>query len=182
MRRLPFSRLIWFGPSVSVRSATAAERQDAGMEAAHVVGRERDPGERRVLVRERDRQRRERRRILADRVRQPDHHVEAAVALEDLAGRAAADRDRRRLVDVGDAEAVARQLVALHVHAQDRRAGDRLDLDVGGAGYRRRAPRRSRRAAGSSASNSSPNTFTARSPRTPARSSLKRISIGWVNS
>ena len=37
-------------------------------------------------------------------------------------------------------------------------------------------------AAASIGPNSSPNTFTARSPRVPASSSLKRIWIGWVNS
>jgi len=37
-------------------------------------------------------------------------------------------------------------------------------------------------AMGTSASKSSPNTLTATSPRTPARSSLNLIWIGWVNS
>ena len=135
IRRLPFSRLIWFGPVGEAEIGDGTERQDAGIEATHVVGPERDALDRGVLVRERDRQGGQRRRILAQHVVEPHDDVEAAVALVDLPGRAPADRDRRGLVDVRDAEPVARQLLALHVDAQDRRALDLLDLEVRGPGH-----------------------------------------------
>ena len=79
-RRLPFSRLIWFGPS---RERERARPRFSGMAAAIAPASAR---------RQRDRQVLQRLEIAAHRIRQAHHDLEAPVALEDDARFAPADR------------------------------------------------------------------------------------------
>lgn len=66
-------------------------------------------------------------------LRQAHDDVEAAVALEQLAGRFAADGDLDDALHLGNAEAVAGERLAVEPHGEDRQARDLLDLDVTGA-------------------------------------------------
>ena len=65
--------------------------------------------------------------------RQAHDDVEAAVALEQLAGRLAADRDLDDVLHLADAEPVAGQRLTVELDGEDRQARDLLDLDVAGA-------------------------------------------------
>ncbi len=82
---------------------------------------------------------------------------------------------------VAEIQPQSRDRVLVDLDVEDGQARDLLDLHVGRAGD----PRRIAAiwfAAFSITSKFSPNTLTAMSPRTPARSSLKRSWIGCVNS
>ena len=111
MRRLPFSRLIWFGPSVDARrSATARERHEAQRRRRWTSSpRERDrasaarprasSGIGQALERRRGRSRiASGRRTTMSKRRSPSKTCPAV---------AAADRDRDHVLHVGDAQAVA---------------------------------------------------------------------------
>ena len=97
------------------------------------------------------------------RLGQADDDVEAPVALEDLPGGAAADGDGDDVVHVGDGQAVARHGAAVDVDAQHRRAGRPARRATSAAPGMSRRIAAMRSAAGSSVSNSSPNTLTATS-------------------
>jgi hypothetical protein len=109
MRRRVFSRRIWFGPSVSVTSATrcSGTRPEGGRdeEVAQRRGRA-------VLVGE------------------PHHHVEAAVALDDLRDRAPVGQAFEGLGDGGGRDAVERRATVVDVDAELRDADLLLDLQV----------------------------------------------------
>ena len=167
-RRLPFSRLIWFGPSVCV------ERRRSPRSG---IGRPRRPSA--VEPRQRHRQIFEGRDVIAQRVRQPDHDLEAPVALEHQPGLAPADRgaDQRPARPRGSGRGArsppCRCLISGTAARRSARPS-RLPRRRCFAGHRRSGSRPA-----ASGSKSSPNTLTATSSRTPAISSLNRIWIGW---
>ena len=109
MRRCAFSRWIWFGPSVSSTSASSAQR--------HMAGRRRDQeiakaGGGAVLV------------------GKPHHHVEAAVAFDDLRHPAAVRQRFQRLAHRRRRHAVERRALVVDLDADLRNQHLLLDLQV----------------------------------------------------
>ena len=116
IRRLPFSRLIWFGPSAISIFATDASGTNARVGAASTLSARSDADARsrlRSRLRQRDRQVFERGQVVPHVVGQPHDQVEPTVAFEDLPGLASADRDGDHVLHVGDVQPVAGDGVAV---------------------------------------------------------------------
>eukprot|EP01022_Parablepharisma_sp_SALTPOND_P027440 TRINITY_DN665_c0_g9_i1.p1 TRINITY_DN665_c0_g9~~TRINITY_DN665_c0_g9_i1.p1 ORF type:complete len:1867 (+),score=739.92 TRINITY_DN665_c0_g9_i1:18974-24574(+) len=84
------------------------------------------------LQRQRDGQATQRLQVGAGRLRQAHHDGEATVTLEQRAGLGATDGGGQRVLDVGDIQAIARDLLAVDIDGEHRQAGGLLDLDLGG--------------------------------------------------
>ena len=130
-RRLPFSRLIWFGPVPIDELRDGAERDER---VSGPVPATRSRRRRFADVRgQRDGQALERLEVDAQRLGQAHDDVEAPVALEDLPADRSAERRAHDLLHVGQREAVARERVAVDRDLEHRQAGHLLDLHVGRA-------------------------------------------------
>ena len=117
-RRLPFSRLIWFG-ALGLLETSRLPR--AGRDATRRSG----------LRGQRDRQVLERLDVVAQRVvREAHDDLKAAVALEHEAGVAAADGGPDHVLHRRQAEPAPGDLGLVDLDLQERQAGGLLDLDV----------------------------------------------------
>ena len=85
---------------------------------------------------DRNRQELERLQVATNRLGKAHHDLEAAVALEHLAGLAAGERGAHDVLHVRDVEAEARDRRPVDLDRERRQPGDLLDLDVGGAANR----------------------------------------------
>ncbi len=77
---------------------------------------------------------RQHRRIAAQGFREADHQIEAAIALEERAGLASAERRGNHILDVADIEAVACGSLTIDLHTQQRQPTGLLHLHLGSAG------------------------------------------------
>ncbi len=137
--------------------------------------------ERQVLVvRRRDQDVLDRLHVLPIRLLQPDDQIERSLALDHLRRRRAADRGLDQRVDVGDVEAVARDLRAVGLDRQARLAELAHERDVGDAGHRRRSRAAPPRPWTRAWSRSEPKIFTASELLSPVSASSTASSAGWV--
>ena len=156
-RRRPFSRRIWFGPVGLLDLGDLARRNPAGRRLDQEVA---EPLRR------------------AQVVRQPHHHVEAAVAV-DHARHHAAVRQPAELIDHRRGlHAVKRGAAVIDADFELRDAHLLLDLQVGQAGNRRELAAQLFGLA-RMVSRSSPKIFSAISERMPDSMWSSRCEIGW---
>ena len=120
-RRLPFSRLIWFGPGAISNVATCPR------------------GTNPAPARQRNRQALQPLEVGALRLGQAHQDVEAPVAFEHLPRGAPADRDLHHILHVRDVQPEPSDRRAIDLDRQDGQARRLLERDVGGAGTSRPA-------------------------------------------
>ena len=153
-RRLPFSRLTWFGPVVSSICATSRSGTNCGSPPAQLAPRETSSSfgcQVRGIGRSASHS-----GLWRSCLGQSHDDVRASIAFDELPGDRSADRRTHRALNVARIEAVSRERLAIRIHDQHRQSRRFFDANVRGAGHCARDVRRSVAASRFNVSRSSP--------------------------